>query len=107
MIVRSEFLLAMLPPAIAVSWVVVDATTGLVAADRNRHVAEPVVQIVSELEIAAFVDAGQHRAPIVICTAGSIAGEPNIGTAQYLLPHSTLQRLCRAGLKFTSSLPKT
>ncbi len=107
MIVRSEFLLALLPPTIAVSWVIVDATTGLVAADLNRHVAEPVVQIVSELEMAAIVDADQHRASIVICTAGSIAVEPNIGTAKFLLPQSTLQRLCRAGFKFTSSLPKT
>ena len=112
MIVRSEFLLALLPPAIAVSWVIADATTGLLAADRNPPVVEPVAQIATMWDGLTPVDVTQVRAPVVYCPTaiGTAAGrvQPQLRSSHSNgMSQSALQRLCQAGLKFTSSLPKT
>ena len=104
MIVRSESILALLPPAIAVSWVIADAAMGLVAADRGIAAATPAMHIVSANQTSIALDTKPSRATVTICSPdGKVAaGIVPIGGSQ-----AALQRLCQAGSKFTASLPKT
>ncbi len=101
MTVSSDTILALLPPAIAISWVIADATTGMVAADRTIQVVLPAVQIVRTEETA--VDTRQKRAPVIVCSYYNAVAQ----TQRHGLPKANLLRLCNAGLNFTSSLPKT
>jgi hypothetical protein len=96
-IVRSDTILALLPPAIAISWVIADAATGFVSADRAIQTIPPAAQIVSE---AGTVIHKSNQKTIVICS------RYNGVAASSALPQANLLRLCRAGLKFTTSLPK-
>ena len=108
MIVRSESILAMLPPAIALSWVIVDAAMGLVVTDREIRQPLPVVQIVGQVErAAAAADTRQYRSPANNCAPDDDFAQAKAQRQLRGLPQATLQRLCQAGLKFTSGLPKT
>ena len=101
-IVSSDTILAILPPALAVGWVIADAATGFVSADRAFQTIPPVVQIVRDRETASVATAEPtaNRGAIVVCTRyNSIA-------ADSFQLNENLLRLCRAGLKFTISLPK-
>jgi hypothetical protein len=104
MIVRSEPLLAMLLPAIAVSWVVADSTIELVAADRSFAAAASAVHIVRANETSIAVEAKASEETATICSPDGtvVAGIASIADTQ-----ETLRRLCQAGLKFAASLPKT
>ena len=106
MTVRSDAIIAMMLPAIAVSWVFADAAAGLIAAERGLRMVPPVVQIVGEKEVAATVIARKIQAPIVICAHNGAVAHRNAQSQPLGLPRVNLQLLCRAGLKFTSSLPK-
>ena len=106
MIVRFESILAMLPPAIAVSWVIVDATMGMVSAEREIHQPAPVVQIVGKVETASAVDPRPYRALVVFCSSDSAVAAGIAGAQFQDLSQATVKRLCQAGLKFTSSLLK-
>ena len=107
MIVRSEILLALLPPAIAVSWVIIDAAMGLVSADRQIQLPPPVVQIVATVETTSAVDAAQYRAPVAFCSSDNAAAAGIVEAQFQVLSQTTVKRLCRAGLKFTASLLKS
>jgi hypothetical protein len=107
MIIRSESILALLPPAIAVTWVIVEATTGLVSADREIHLIPPVVQIVDQVETASTVNTERSAATLVFCSTENALAAGIAEAQSHGLSQATVKRLCRAGLKFTSSLPKT
>lgn len=106
MTVRSDTVIVIMLPAIAVSWVFADAAAGLVSAERGLRMVPPVVQIVGEKEAAATVIARKIQAPMVICTRNGAVALRNAQTQPHGLPQVNLQLLCRAGLKFTFSLPK-
>lgn len=106
MTVRSDTIIAMMLPAIAVSWVFADAAAGLVSAERGLRMVPPVVQIVGKKEAASTVFARKTQAPIVICAHNGAVAHRNAQTQPHGLPQVNLQLLCRAGLKFTSSLSK-
>jgi hypothetical protein len=100
--VRSDSLLALLPPVIAVSWVITDAAMGLVAAERSVATAALPVHIVGTNQTSIAVETKPSRATVTICSPdGTVAA----GVVQKGGSQATLQRLCRAGLKFTSRLP--
>ena len=100
MSVRSESLLALVLPAIAISWVITDAAMGLVAADRAAAAA--TVHIVSANQTSIAVETKPSRATVTICSRdGTVAA----GIVQTGGSHATLQRLCQAGRKFTTKLP--
>ena len=49
---RDRFIFAgLMVGAIAVTWVIAEATTGLVSADREIHLIPPVVQIVDQVDL--------------------------------------------------------
>jgi hypothetical protein len=96
-IVRSDTILALLPPAIAISWVIADAATGFVSADRAMQTIPPATQIISEADTVIH---NTNQTTIVICSRYSGVA------ANSAQPQANLLRLCRAGLKFTTSLPK-
>ena len=108
---RADTILALLPPAIAVAWVIADAATGLVAADRAAQLAPPVIHIVSALEAANFTtpmaDAQQNQRPVIRCSHLNDIEADGALLQQAQLPQASLIRLCRAGLKFTSRLPNS
>jgi hypothetical protein len=104
MIVRSESVLALLPPFIAMTWVIADATMEPAAADRDFAAAASAVHIVSANETSLAVETKPSGASVTICSPdGTVAA--GIASADYA--QVTLQRLCQAGQKFTSGLPKT
>lgn len=107
MIVRSESVLALLPPALALSWVVADAVTGLVSADREVSVPPPAVQIIGNLDASSAVDTKRVQTPVVVCSPDNAIAAGNAQSRLHGLPQVSLQRLCQAGLKFTTSLPKS
>ncbi|MCZ6453917.1 MAG: hypothetical protein O7A62_12655 [Alphaproteobacteria bacterium] len=106
MTVRSDTIIAIMLPVIAISWVFADAAAGLVSAERGLRMVPPVVQIVGEKETAATVIAGNIQTPTVICARNGAVAHRNAQTQPHGLPQVNLQLLCRAGLKFTFSLPK-
>lgn len=104
----SDTILAILPPIFAVTWVIADAATGMAPADWAVRVNLPVLQIVSEAKAAnaPTLDTTQNRAPVVVCARfGAVAADSNARKVPGA-PQSSLERLCRAGLKFTLALPK-
>jgi hypothetical protein len=100
-IVRSESVLALLPPFIAMTWVIADATMGLVAADRSSAAAIPASHITSAAETYIVVEAKSNEVTLTICSPDSTVAAAIDHTQTILLG------LCQAGLKFTSGLPKT
>ena len=107
MVLAADTILASLPPALAVTWVIADAAAGLLAADRLPQKAAHNLPIAGQLETAAFtlplVDLRQSRTPVIRCSQfGDVSAAPT-----HRVPLVNLQQLCRAGLKFTSSLPKS
>ena len=108
---RTDTILALLPPAVAVAWVIADAATGLVAADRATQTTPPVIHIVSELEAATFttsmVEVQQKKPSVIRCSHLNDVEADGALLQQAPLPQASLIRLCRAGLKFTSRLPKS
>jgi hypothetical protein len=104
MIVRSEHVLTALLPAIAVIWVITDATMGPVVADRIIAAGTSAVHITSTDETSITVEAQLSDATMTICSLTS-----NIAPGTVSIDHTqtTLERLCQARLKFTSSLPRT
>ena len=104
----SDTILAILPPIFAVTWVIADAATGMAPADWAVRVNLPVLQIVSEAKAAnaPTLDTTQNRAPVVVCSRyGAVPADGNGHTVPGV-PQTSLERLCQAGLKFTSALPK-
>lgn len=99
---HSDSLLALLPPVIAVTWVVIDATMGLVAAERSIATAPLPVHIVGANQTTIAVETKPSRATVTICSPdGTVAA----GVVQSGGSRATLQRLCRAGVKFTGRMP--
>ena len=109
---KSELMLALMLPVIAVGWVIADAAMGLAAADRESaswtvFSPPPLVQIVSGTQAISTTGSRKFQGPVVICAADGTVGTGFANPQPRGLSQSSLQRLCRAGLKFTSSLPKT
>ena len=106
---HTDTILALLPPAIAVAWVIADAATGLVAADRAAQMAPPIVHIVRETETVAIttpmVEVRQNQPPAIRCSHINDIEADGALLQQSPLPHPSLIRLCQASLRFTSSLP--
>ena len=102
MIVRSESVLAMVFPAIAVSWVIADAAMGFVSADRGIVPTMPAIHVISANQTSIAAETKPIRATVMICSPGDTvaAGFVQKGGSQ-----DTSQRLCQAGLKFTANLP--
>ena len=101
---RSESLLALVPPILALGWVIVDAGTGLVAAERARATIPPAIQYVSTAPATRALDAARIHQPVSGCAA---SGEESNLTHGTTAPRTTLQRLCRAGLKFSAHMPNS
>ncbi len=99
---RSESLLALLPPIIAVSWVITDAAMGLVAAERGVATAPLPVHIVGANQSTIAVETKPSRATVTICSPD---GKVAAGVVQSGGSRATLQRLCRARLKITARVP--
>ena len=96
---RSESLLALLPPVIALTWVISDAALGLVAAEKSVATAPLPVHIVGANQSTVAVETKPSRATVAICSPD---GEIAAGIVQKGGSRETLQRLCRARSKFTS-----
>ncbi|NKB49505.1 MAG: hypothetical protein GKS02_09090 [Alphaproteobacteria bacterium] len=104
----SDTILALLPPTIAVTWVIADATTGLVAADRAVHINPPIIEIVHQSEASTpALHAPQRRTPVIACSLYNSAEANKAPQRLHGVPQSTMRRLCQAGLKLTVSLPRT
>ena len=109
MSVRSDTILALVPPAVAIGWVIADAATGFVAADRAIETPRPLAQVIREIDTASDpvieTDATKQTITITCSRYGDVAASSAPGRPQSLAQNNLLQ-LCRAGLKFTTSLPK-
>lgn len=103
---RSDNILALVLPLIAVTWVIADAATGFVAADRSVQSPLPVVQIVDEMNAPANVATGRNSGPVIVCTSNGAVTAASANPQSRGLSQTTLHRICRAGLRFTSRLPR-
>lgn len=95
---RSEMILALILPLVALVWVVADATSGVVSAARLQSAPIAIGQLadaISETATSARAEPAARRDPC--------ASDASRATLDQF--HPALQRLCQAGLKLTERLP--
>lgn len=95
MIVRSESMLAMVLPALALGWVVIDTAMGWGPASQNIQVAAPTVQTLGTAEMSA-PEATFDASPATNC---------NVRHARGYGAFETMQQLCQAGQRFSIMVP--
>ena len=95
-----ESLLALLFPAIALGWVIADVTSEF--PDRDHRLLPPIAQYASAAPSSDAFDAAPAPQPVVVCSAPDAEmHSPHLKAAQ----RAALRQLCRAGLRFSASLP--
>ena len=97
---RFDSFIAVLLPVIAVTWVVMDATAGLASAGRQIQTVAPAPQTAAPQ--ARGADTTHGRSP-----TSSICSASGSNSLDQGMQHLALQGLCKAGFRFTASLPNT